>query len=853
LRRAVVITAAVCWAALLVLGMAAHRPLSPVPFFPQGIDQFKWGVFAAVWCRHLLSLAVVAGWLVALAAWGRPAAGLLRLDGRPLGGQAGMGLGFGLLGLAVLGLGLAGLLHAIPLALGLAAPFALVSWRRVLPRATLGQHGLLRGPRALPRATLGQLCWPRWPRFSLGEDWPFKLAIASAVLLALPAMLSPEGSWDAVVYHLRIPSFALIEHKWFLAADSPFASYPPLMELHYLLALGLTSIDDVPKLMHAACWLMTARVLFIALRAAPPSAAGEAGGALVHPAPVASMACSAGPAGHAPARPAPGLALPIPAAGAKVAVDFGDRQTSFAARGSVLLWLLSPLGMHLAGMAYIDHATAWLATLAVVFSLGPGTGGALCAGVFAGFAFLTKYTGGFAFLGVSACLLFYRRRPRACLLAACGAAAVSVPWLARNWLCLGNPVHPFLYRALGGISTATTDYWLDPVNSDLGLLAVLARPWTASVADDGGVGAVLSPLWLAVLPAAGFGMLGRSWPFFAAAGIAWWVMPLDCRFLFPFVPAALIAAAPAWRDRAFVKVALCATAVMLPFCLREAAFASFRQFDPLPPALGLRTREVHLRNGLSPQPEYWDASQAINKETPARSRVLILASIKSYYIDRRCSTDHQHINPVPVLRYLRLAGAVDRLAIRLKQEGYTHFLCLHRASIVAARSSRAAMTDREAELYVEWLRTRTSFAFRRGEALVYHVRRGGAPRKLGRVPLLEEEAMTEVTERRPGNACRQLYRYAPGSSSGETARGVVILLDPANPPSAARAALEAAVASFEASAIAWRALGFVMERQGDLPRALACYRRAVEINPSDPECRDSLRYLTGRLSSAVRR
>jgi len=759
IRRAS-LAAAVCWAALNITGMAVHRPFAGMTFFPQGIDAFKPAVFAAVWGRRLFSFAALAGWLAALFAWGRPASGFL---GMPVVATGISGLGFGLAGLMVLGFGLAGLLHPLPLAVAFLVPLAFVPWRGM--------------PRTIKLPTLADGGW--------------KLAVMVPVLLALPAMLSPEGSWDAMVYHLRLPSFALMEHKWFLVGDSPFASYPPLVEFHYLLALGLTGLDDLPKLMHAACWLLTARLIF---------------------------------------------AVAIPAG-------------RTAAWGSVLLWLLSPLGMHLAGMAYVDHATAWLTALSVAFVLRTGRVDALAAGLFAGFAFLTKYTGGFAVIGVLACLLARPRRAGSLLLATAGIAAAALPWLARNYLCFGNPVYPFLNRMLGGMPSATVEYWRNPVPVLMSVNDYFGRPWTGALADDGGVGAVLSPLWLAVLlPAAGFGLAGRATVFFAAAGLVWWAMPLDSRFLFPLVPAALISAVPAWSNRGFAKVALCAILGLSPFCLREAAFASFRQFDTLPPALGLRAREDHLRNGLTPQPEYWDSAMEINRVAPRRARVMLLCGIKTYYVDRRCSTDHQHINPVPLLRELRMAGSLERLVIRLRQGNYAFLWYQHRATIAASRSDTARLTDREADLYVAWLRTRTEYAFRAGEALVYSLRSAPGSRKLGRVPLLEEAAMTEVTDGRAGTAARQLSRLAPESSSCAMARGVGILLNPSLDPSAARSPLSAAVASPEASSIAWRAYGFVLERAGETTGALTAYRVAVGINPGDPDARGSLARLSGRAS-----
>jgi tetratricopeptide (TPR) repeat protein len=256
---------------------------------------------------------------------------------------------------------------------------------------------------------------------------------------------------------------------------------------------------------------------------------------------------------------------------------------------------------------------------------------------------------------------------------------------------------------------------------------------------------------------------------------------------------------------------------------------------------------MHLRFGLSPQPEYWDGAQAINRTTPRRARLLIVSGIKSYYIERRCSTEHQHIEPVPLLRDLKSSESARRLAVRLRQHGYTHLYYMPRATVGVVDSPLAAMTDAEAGRYVAWLRESTSFGFREGETLVYLLHPPGKRRPLGRVPLLEESAMKDVTEHRDGGGFARLGRLAPESSSFTMARGVRVLLDPSGNPGKALAPLSSAVRDPEASAIAWRALGFVLDRMGETQRAMACYRRSIEINPSDAEARFNAGQLLARL------
>ena len=68
----------------------------------------------------------------------------------------------------------------------------------------------------------------------------------------------------------------------------------------------------------------------------------------------------------------------------------------------------------------------------------------LC-GIFTGYCFAVKYTGGVAAIFVVTWLLFRHRRVP--WLAFTGSAAVcGGPWLLRNWVWLGNPVAPLLNR-----------------------------------------------------------------------------------------------------------------------------------------------------------------------------------------------------------------------------------------------------------------------------------------------------------------------------------------------------------------------------------------------------------------------
>jgi len=775
--------AAAAWAAVLAAGFVVHRPPASFPFFPQGLGSFGWPVFLSAWGGHLAAAGWTVLWLLALAGWGVPVLGWAAPAARRgrLGRHFGLGAGFGLLGVAALGMGWTGLLAPGPLALAVLAPVAAGGWKAA---------------RDLARAAVFAIRQP-----VPGSGWAWRAAVVLPVAVALPAMLAPEVSWDAMVYHLRLPTFWLMEHRHFAQPDTPFTGYPCLTEAHYALVMAFSGGDRPAKLMHAACWLLTARVFFLA----------------------------ASPHGR------------------------------LAAFGSALLWLGSPLGMLLAGTAYVDLTTAWLVALAAASAAGAAAapGAPLLAGILCGFVFLTKFTGGFAFVGLLA-FLWWRRRAMAA--AAAGFAVPAFVWLARDWLALGNPVYPFATGILGGVSSATVEYWRThpPAPGSGGLRNPLARLWLTAVADDAGAGAPPGGLWLAAfIPAAAAGLADRRWRFIAGAGLLWLLLPLDGRFLFPLIPAAILAVSPAWGTGWFRAVAGAALVVMVPVGARDALRTSVLQYDPIPPALGLRGYAEHMRGGLPPQPEYWEGAQLCNRRLPPKARLLFFSGIKSYRYDRRSTIPHQHLDPCPLLRELRLAGTSVRLAVRLRQSGFTHLVYMPRVAGSITDLPYVTVSPADAAGIVGWLRRFTAFDFRWGETLVYSLGRNPAPRPLGRVPLLEEYAMKEAThEAGTGGAFAipALEKLAPESSTLDQTRGIMALMAAPSRPAEAVALLSRAVRSPEASPAAWRALGFALGETGDGGQALACYRQALELLPTDGQSHYGAGIIlarAGRLEEAV--
>jgi hypothetical protein len=121
-------------------------------------------------------------------------------------------LGAWVLGVAVLGFGLVGLLRPWVLVVLAVAVSAAGRWR--------GWHG---ARSAVPALVGGAI--------------------------TLPVALAPPFFYDALVYHLGLPWQALVEGGFHAHAESVFAAFPPLAQLIYTLPLA-AGADRVPAVLH---------------------------------------------------------------------------------------------------------------------------------------------------------------------------------------------------------------------------------------------------------------------------------------------------------------------------------------------------------------------------------------------------------------------------------------------------------------------------------------------------------------------------------------------------------------------------------------------------------------------------
>lgn len=426
-------------------------------------------------------------------------------------------------GLIAFGLGL-GLLAYGVLLLGLfhlLYPVAGLLWVCLLAMLGGNQHILM--VRTLRAWRPMRLPWWGWGLTALFAVFGI---IALIGVYAPPVMFLPgvnATEWDSLSYHLADPELFLRLHRVVSLPWQPHSNFAFTSEMWFTLAL--MAHGSVPL----AKWF--------------------------------SWACAVG------------TALGVYAIG-------GRHLTPRVGLWAALLFVSTPLAFWEAGTAYIDGATAFFATVAllcVMAGLRTRQRAWLWVGaVQAGFALSTKATALAPLVVLAAGLLVWewqQRSPFGATRLTLGwsllALLVGSPWYLKSWVCTGNPIYPYFYSLFGG-------RWWGPHwaasyaaanNPGLGhsLSAALLLPWNVTMALLPGhvVGGphtqpfnefpspllALSPVLLAALffPVFGLGNVPKVVKALAVYALLttllWFTQTQFVRFLLPLLPVYCLLAA----------------------------------------------------------------------------------------------------------------------------------------------------------------------------------------------------------------------------------------------------------------------------------------------------------------------
>jgi len=496
---------------------------------------------------------------------------------------------------------------------------------------------------------------------SLAPDWSLlrerplaAAAVALPLLAALWMCLVPPHQYDSLVYHLALPQAYLREGRLFAPPGIVYSHFPQNGEMLFTLALLLGS--DILAQMYM--WLSTALAIWWVF------ALGR--------------------------REAPMSAVTLAAI--------------FIATHTALLLMAST--------TYVEPLVMlWITAAAFSFErwrqLAPRGGGPrgwfVLSALFTGLALGTKYYAGIGAAAFGLRLLFVfavdRRKERAAdLVLFTGlTSAVFAPWLIKNWVCVSNPVFPFLYK------------WFE--NTGTGWNAELAEGYFHVLVEYGHTGGFLKslislPILLLRNPlrfGGGMDVLGDlGWdvalwllPLGAWAasknralrglllfcflwGVAWFSSGVVLRFLTVLVPIlALLGACglvALWRDLARWarlviggSLGLMTLAHLFLFVFVHATVGSGAT------AFGLETREDFLARRL----DYYSCAAWLRTEAVENDKILMVGEQRGYYLaaDHLPSTVH-----MPNLFVRRANDAADPAALlaALRADGFTRLLIVPR-------------------------------------------------------------------------------------------------------------------------------------------------------------------------------
>lgn len=464
-------------------------------------------------------------------------------------------------------------------------------------------------------------------------------AIGLPLLLALWACLVPPHQYDALVYHLALPQEYLRAGRLYAPEGMVFAHFPQNGEMLFALALRLGS--DLLAQMYV--WLASALTVAWLL-------------------------------------------------------TFGRRITP-AAPWAALLVAAHTAVLVLSSTAYVEPLVMLWATAALLTfeasDEGRDRGFLILSALFTGLALGTKYYAGLL-AALLAARLVWRDRLKAAALFSAVAGALFAPWLVKNWICVGNPVFPFLYKVfpatkIGWTADLATGYFqvLTEYGHGQGVLHDLLRLPVLLFRNPlrfGGGMDVLGDLgwdltlwlWAAGLWAALRGRERRGLALFTVFYFAgWFFTGVVLRFLTALAPAlALVGAAgvASWRERAgrAARVLGAAAAGVMILAHLFLALYVHSVFGSGLVLTAMETREEFLSRRL----DYYPCAKAA-EALPPDARLLVVGEQRGYYVPRAHLSSTVHA-PNLYVRRANEASSPAELARALRADGFTHLLFVPR-------------------------------------------------------------------------------------------------------------------------------------------------------------------------------
>ena len=496
-------------------------------------------------------------------------------------------------------------------------------------------------------------------------EWGLAVVVLFSLLQVFVQVNVPELFYDALVYHLAVPSHWIREHHIFHVPYTIHSHFPMAVEMLYTGALLVTD-ERLARILHATLGVLGGLAVFSLGRRISGRKVGFWAAGLFLATPV--------------------VAMNMEVAGADVGAVF------FAVLGvnALLEW-------------YQAEKTS---TRQVVLT-----------GLLMGMAFACKYTTAFM-LGpftIGLVLLKYRNAIlwKPVLLTGIQLFVVGfliiLPFWARNYIYTGNPVYPFAFTKIHSplideIKMEQEMYEFREY-SDRTWIQYLRQPWDLSfymATSNSFIGATylfLAPWVLILLGARRY----RGPPLFiclvavsTVTILIWTTQTQITRYLIPCLPLLAILGAMALKqseqwNRGLVTLGKW-TLVFLAFWVLTAKFDIILSHrDPVGFFFGLESKQTYLDRKL--MNTYTPMARIIN-QLPKTSKILLLGEARTYYIERAVLSSTVH-DRTPFIQWLDEAESAEAVWSRLRGLGFTH-LFIHYQEAARVRGWETYIWEAEA-------------------------------------------------------------------------------------------------------------------------------------------------------------
>ncbi len=524
------------------------------------------------------------------------------------------------------------------------------------------------------------------------------LLLLPMIWVTLAGATSPETELDPVRYHLGLPERFARAHRILVPERNIFASFPLNVSMLYG-SLELCGGAEAAKLFN---WSLLWAGSWFAFTFAGGGAAGR----------LAALAWTAVP----------------------------------------VVWVHGAMGFAELAVTAFECGALLLLVAGVARGGGSSRLGAV-SGILAGFALGCKYQAVHAVVPLFVLWVVLGRRWTAPAAFAAGASSAVLPWLVKNWLWMGNPVHPIFSGRWPDLEDASaalaaSRFRPEEVLGGGDLSHAFASPWTVGLVSDRLNTYPFGPILLLSLPWLVAGLAGR------AASLAWYAVGFVAawgattagwgRYLIGALPAWFAVAAVAARR---TDAALPATARVFARAGAAAAIAAgwalgasviFQRQNPLEVACGCVPADRSLVWRISPPRHALPSLRALCDRIAPGRRFYAYGRATVAYVPREWHCDYEHDTPL-FQRLIKASRDPADLRKRFRQRGLDAFYYDLAGGVTFAEvGGMLPWTAREIALWQEFLRQYGELAVRdevEGENVAlygYVLRR--APEAAARLP-----------------------------------------------------------------------------------------------------------------------